>query len=406
MSLLLIFAAACAPLQGTPEDQAQDGPDIVEVVGGDAITQTLRSRPDVPETMSVDEARDALDRSLDWLVTTQLDDGSWGTSALDGILELGFSIETYYAWQVSSHGLATMALLEADETPERLIALERAVRWLCDTRLPKRGSHWDTDYTWAGLYGLVATSRAAVDPRLSDPELRAVIERRGREFWGILETTEVPSGGWAYYDDPPYSRRPSWATSFCTALIMPSLARAEGLGWIEDEGHLRRATAALQRCALPNGAYTYNADFGIPRVGGGESINNVKGSLGRIQVAHWALGTLGDPSITHDRIRQGLEWFFEHHRFLDVARMRPIPHEGYYANAGYFYLFAHYYAAEVIDLLPEDERESWHQRLRPHLVKIMRTNGSSTDFLGTAYMLTGGTALNALALQKGMPPRE
>ncbi|MHC4892296.1 MAG: prenyltransferase/squalene oxidase repeat-containing protein [Planctomycetota bacterium] len=360
----------------------------------------------VPVEMDQAAAREALDRSLDFLVSTQLEDGSWGSGALEGLSEFGFSVETYYAWQVASHGIATMALLEADSTPEREAALEKAVGWLSGARMPKRGSNWDTDYTWSGLYGLVATSRVASDPRFADGDVAEAIDARGREFWRILATTEVPSGGWAYYDDPPYAMRPNWATSFCTALILPSLERAERLGWIEDESHLKRGITALQRCALPNGAYTYNASSAIPRSGAGESINNVKGSLGRIQVAHWALGTLGDPSITPERLRWGLEQFFEHHKFLDAAYMRPVPHEAYYANAAYFYLFAHYYAAEAIDLLPREEREGYHARLRPHLIKVQRADGSSVDFLGTSYLVTAGTGYTALALQKGLPQRD
>ncbi len=373
---------------------AQESAPAAEVPQVDALGVPLR--------LGREAAQEALDRSLEFLVETQHDDGSWGSGSLEGLAEFGFSVETYYAWQVASHGIATMALLECETTPERERALERAVGWLVSTRLPRRGSNWDADYTWSALYGLAATSRVAADPRFSEGPQAESLQRRGREFWSVLETTEVPSGGWAYYDDPPYAKRPNWATSFCTALVLPALERAGRLGWIEDPGHLERGLKALARCALPNGAYTYDASNAIPRSGAGESINNVKGSLGRIQVAHWALGSLGDPSITPDRIRWGLEQFFEHHKFLDAAYMRPIPHEAYYANAGYFYLFAHYYAAEVIDLLPREERESWHQRLRPHLLKVQRADGSSVDFLGTSYTVTAGTGYTALALQKGL----
>ena len=90
----------------------------------------------------------------------------------------------------------------------------------------------------------------------------------------------------------------------------------------------------------------------------------MKGSLGRIQVCQWALRSCGDESVSRKDLRDGLARFLEHHRFLDVARMRPIPHEAYYANAGYFYFFGHYYAAKAIELLPVDEQEEWHARLR------------------------------------------
>ena len=113
---------------------------------------------------------------------------------------------------------------------------------------------------------------------------------------------------------------------------------------------------------------------------------------------------VGEKKITPDRLRAGLESFFEHHRFLDVAYMDPRPHEAYYYNSGYFYMFGHYYAAKVIELLPEAEREGWHARLRPHLVKVMRQDGGSSDFLTSGYMMVAGTAFSALALGMGLPP--
>ncbi|WP_145186834.1 prenyltransferase/squalene oxidase repeat-containing protein [Planctomycetes bacterium Pla163] len=352
--------------------------------------------------MSMEEAAAARDRAIDWLVRTQREDGGWGSSSIELFAESGFSVETYYAWQGASHGLAIMALQSAPSTPERLAAFERAIDWMCEQRLPQRGSDWDVDYSWSALYCFVAATRIAEDPRLAGTERLELLVQRGREWWGILERNETPSGGWAYYDDPPYTRRPKWATSFCTAAVAPAIERGMRLGWIEDPGHLERAIRVMERAALPNGAYSYNGSDAVPRAPVGESIDTVKGSLGRIQVCHWARRVLGEPSITNERLRWGLDQFFEHHVFLDQARMRPIPHEGFYANAGYFYLFAHYYAAEVIELLPEDEREAYHAQLRPHLVKCQREDGSVCDFLGSTYTVTGGTAYAALALGLGI----
>ena len=88
--------------------------------------------------------------------------------------------------------------------------------------------------------------------------------------------------------------------------------------------------------------------------------------------------------------------------FLDVARLKPIPHEAYYQNAAYFYLFAHCFAAFAIQELPAAERESFHARLRPHLAKVQGRDGSSFDFLGSTFMTTAGTSFAILALQAGV----
>jgi len=387
-----LLAGAVAPFVFAAAQDEEGEPEVRE----------LPAIPPVPRTLSMEEAEAARDRAIDWLVRTQQEDGSWGTSSIELFAEDGFSVETYYAWQIASHGLALMALQAAPMGDERRACFERAIDWFCGERLPARGSDWDVDYSWSALYGFVAATRLATDPVVVGTEREEAVIRRGREYWAILARNEVPSGGWAYYDDPPYTRRPKWATSFCTALVAPAIQRGMDLGWIEDASHLARAQRVMERSALPNGAYSYNGSDAVPRLPVGESIDTVKGSLSRIQVCHWARRVLGDPTITDERLVWGLEQFFEHHVFLDQARMRPIPHEGHYANAGYFYLFGHYYAAECIALLPEEEQEAWHARLRPHLVKCQREDGSVCDFLGSTYTVTAGTAYAALALSLGI----
>mgnify|MGYP006182762873 CR=1 FL=1 len=62
----------------------------------------------------------------------------------------------------------------------------------------------------------------------------------------IERTFESVDGGWGYYDDPIYSRRPKWATSFSTALVLPALAEGERLGWVDD-ARLRALSDDLQR---------------------------------------------------------------------------------------------------------------------------------------------------------------
>jgi len=355
---------------------------------------------DVPELLGPQPAREARDRALDWLVANQKADGSWATGALDGTLELGFSIETFYSWQVAAHSLACLALLHAPETEARRSALERGLAWLESTRVPQRGSDWDIDFVWGGLYGFAAAAEVASDPRFEAPEWQARLEKIGRAYLAILEQNQAPTGGWGYYDDPIYSRRPKWATSFSTATVLPALKSGEEHGWVSDPRLRERATRFVSRCSLPSGAYSYDLRM-IPRVGG-ESIDDVKGSLGRIQACNWALYSVGEGKVTLDRIRAGLEDLFRYHRFLDVAWQRPIPHEAYYYNSGYFYLFGHYYAALVINLLPPEEREGWHARLRPHLAKVQRRDGSTSDFLTSGYMRVAGTAFLALGLELGL----
>ncbi|MCA8941021.1 MAG: terpene cyclase/mutase family protein [Planctomycetes bacterium] len=383
-----VALAAALTLLGSLAN-AQDTPRATHPTGG------------LPKELDVDAARDGAARLLGFLVTSQNENGSWGNGVLDGPIELGYSIETYYAWNLAANALALMALMESEPTENHTQALRRGIEWFTSTRIAKRGSDWDSDYMWPALYGTVAMVRALDHEVAKDAKLRAAIERRGKEFVAQLVKNQSPLGGWAYYDNRPYTRRATWATSFCTAAVLPALQRAHEIDWPVDTAVVARAQRYVERCRLPNGAYEYDLRP-IPRVGGGEEINHVKGSLGRIQVCQWALHELGSTTVGADDIREGLERFFEHHKFLDVARMRPIPHEAYYANAGYFYFFGHYYASKAIQRLPQDEREAWHRRLRPHVIKAIRANGSTSDFLASEYTIVAGTAFAAMTLLNGI----
>ncbi len=371
---------------------------------------TMKAAPGrAPVTMSASQALTAYDRSLNYLVRAQNKDGSWA-AAIPGLsAEASFSVETHYAWKYTSHALAVMAFLHAPETTTRRAALLNGIRWMVRTRMPKRGNHWDTDYMWPALYGVVCLTQVAEDKRFgSDGELSAheqwLLRRRGRTLLTVLLKNQSPEGGWAYYDDPPYSRRNKWSTSFCTALILPYLIRAKELGWGVDQATIERARVYVEKCQLPEGAYAYDLTP-WPRLNGGQHINRIKGSLGRTPLCDWSLLLVGSKRVTIKRLRAGIDAFFKHHRFLDVARLRPNPHEAYYANSGYFYCFGHYYAAHAINLLPEAQREAYHARLRPHVIKTLRKDGSTSDFTNARNMRVASTAYCALALGLGLLKR-
>ncbi len=394
ITLAAVVAAAFAVRAPSAQEASTDGAERIRAAG-------VEQRKAEQLALGVEDVRARVNLASKWLVESQRPDGAWGSGAADSVQFLIFSVETFYAFQYGANSLAFLALSSVEATPERDAALERALGWLIDSRLPKRGNDWDVDCSWAALYGFQAMVGAAQDARFAAPELRERIQRRGMELYALLEKNQEPLGGWGYYEGPATSRRPTWSTSFSTSCVIPSLVRAKELGWALDDKVLARAVRYVEQCKLPGGAVMYDLRP-IPRRPG-ESIDNVKGSLGRMQVANWALRRAGVKSLTDDALRAGLESFFEHHPFLDVARLRPIPHEAYYANAAYFYMFAHCYAAQAINELPEAERAAWHKRLRAHLAKVQWEDGSSLDFPNMSCMRTAGTAFSILAYQAGLP---
>jgi len=349
------------------------------------------------------EARAALDRALEWIVTSQNEDGSWALPMPCHTEDTGFSHFAYYGYREGAHGVVLRALLAAPETPAVRKALERGLAWTLEQSITPRGDDWDVDGTWGVVYSFDAIAHAAVDPRFAGEAWQTALRGRAAELLVELDRRQTLEGGWAYYDDPPFTEKPTWATSFTTALLLPALRIAEeDLDWPVPERMLERAVEAVRRCALPNGAYSYDISF-LPEGYNLEDINQPAGSLCRIQVCNWALAKCGVGWVTPDKMREGLDWLFRLHTWLDMARLEPIPHHKYYANSGYFYFFGHAYAAEVIELLPEAEREAWHRKLRAEVVKLQADDGSASDFLSGGYLEAGSTGFLAWILARGLP---
>ena len=155
---------------------------------------------------------------------------------------------------------------------------------------------------------------------------------------------------------------------------------------------------------MPNGAYDYEVRA-VTRHMRLESINQVKGSLGRIQVCNLALYRAGG-SVKVEDLVWGLEQFVKHHKFLDAAKNKPIPHEAYYANAAYFYLFAHYYAAQVLEALPAAEREKFAPHVQAGILDARQKDGSMWDFWIAASTKPYGTAFGTMGLDKTIQPED
>jgi len=339
------------------------------------------------------EVRAAEGKALAFLLAHQEADGSFGSARNASFNDLWNNPETHKAWTVGTTGLAVMALLGEGAQVEP--ALRHGIDALVAKSDLKRVSEWDLDDVWGYIYGLQALSRVLEDPRFAAGEERSGIAKAARTY--LEKLAKCRAGGWSYYAFDNSAYRPEWSTSFTTAVAVLALVDAKKAGIEVPDGLIEPGLRAIEQCRLPSGAFTYSVEA-IPSPGRLESLDNVKGAVGRIQVCHLALLEGGRSVSESDRAR-GLDQFFEHHRFLEIGRRRPIPHEAYYQIAGYFYFFGHYYAAEVIATLPKEKRGPYASQLLRIVLDTQEADGSMTDYVMHDYPRAYGTAYGLLVMQ-------
>jgi hypothetical protein len=384
---LLALAALSAPAAAqTPAPKPQDPPAA-------PAAPAAAPAPAAPD----DNVTASIKKGVAWLRGHQEKDGSYGAPRNVMFNESFATIHTYEAWTYATTGLCAMAFSDCGGTAEDFACLDKAVDFLIHAPIPKRVSDWDTDNVWGYAYGVQALAHLLVQPRFEKDARRPAMVARAQELIAALARWQTPSGGWAYYDMDATTIPPVWATSFTTSAAVIGLLDAKEAGLDVDERVLGKALACIEHTHLPNGAYTYNVST-ISSPAGLEWIDQVKGSLGRIQVGNVALFRAG--RLDARQARWGLEQFFRYHKFLAVAREKPIPHESWYKVAAYFFLFGHYYASQAIECLPAGERAPFAKQLEEKLMEIQEDDGAFWDFHISEYTRCYGTAFAVMALQR------
>jgi hypothetical protein len=396
----LLVAGTFAAAQETPEEPIS----IVDLKPEDVLEAAKHGAGAGEDTPLPTEAVivQSITRGVEFLIRTQNEDGSWG-SWDEPAHEFWSNPYSHKAWIEATTGLVVMSMLEHPDNEAAMAAADRGVAYILAQPIAKRPSDWDVDNTWGSTYGLDCITTVLKDDRYKEHELVPAMRAKVEAYIADLANYQTPAGGWGYYDFDTLAQRPSFTTSFETAAVVVGLAQARDLGFELPEKMLPAAIKGLQRARLGNGAYDYY--IGAVATHNMEWINNVKGSLSRIQAAHYALRLADDSLVTREQILTGLDQFFEHHRFLDVARKKPIPHEAYYLNSGYFYFFGHFYAARLLDTLDEPDRARYRVRLAREVVKTQETDGSMWDYHFNTYGKAYGTSFGIMTLTRTLPER-
>ncbi len=390
--LAMLFAAIPAACRGPVA--ASSSPDAPASADSSATAASSASA-----RLAADPARAPRERGIAWLVANQNEDGSWGSfeSARSREIYLGTQA-SHRAFRDATSALATMALVEpAGRDAAARAALERAVGYLVATE-PSRRVNSDTFYNvWTHTYLVAAaaeTLRSGVLPH-REAALRELLEREVR----LLLAARGADGGWGYYDFAHHMATPSGnhTTSFNTASALLALEAAAAAGVETPPEVIREAVAVVQRLRLPSGAYVYGT---YAQLRPAATFNMVPGSLARSQPCNLALHRFGG-GVSIEEVEQGLRQLREEHRYLQIGLGRPAPHEAYYQNSGYYYLYGHYYAGRAIERLPEPSRSEFRAWLHEVLAGVQNPDGSWLDFPLYGYGHAYGTAYAVLALRGG-----
>jgi hypothetical protein len=248
---------------------------------------------------------------------------------------------------------------------------------------------------WSHIYGIQALVR--MHQRLPDPERRKKLEELIRGQIGFLIRYESVDKGWGYYDFRIGSQRPATdSTSFMTAAALVALREARDIGVAVPEKLIKGAVDSIHRQRKPDFSYLYGEYLKwVPQ----HPINLPGGSLGRSQACNVALRLWGDGKVTDKVMKAWLDRLFARNGWLDMGRKKPIPHESFFAVAGYFFYFGHYYAGLCIGQLPTEDRPFYQDHLATLLLRLQSKDGSWWDYPLYNYHQQYGTAFALMTLK-------
>jgi hypothetical protein len=364
--------------------------------------ETPAPRPVEPPARA--EVEQSIRRGVAFLLKRQNRDGSWGSANISRPYEIYAPVPgAHQAFHAAVTALCISALIETGgDDNEVAAALDRGEAWLM-ANLPKvRRASPDVFYnSWTHAYGIAALVRM-LDRRTDDAQRRERIRDLIAQQIEMLDRYEVVAGGWAYYDFAAQTQKPSGSTmSFVTAAVLVALHEAKQAGVEAPEQMIQRAIASLRRQRKPDFSYVYSEDLKYQPMRG---VNRPGGSLGRSQACNLAMRLWGDHETTDDVVRTWLDRLLARNLWLDIGRKRPIPHESWFEVAGYFFYFGHYYAARCIELLPEEDRGPFQDRLAQILLPLQEKDGSWWDFPLFDYHQQYGTAFALMSLKRTQRP--
>lgn len=306
-------------------------------------------------------------------------------------------------YQVGGTAIAGNALVIAPgykDDPQRQEAIKRGATFIVNSIDHKLMAHnFESGYDvrgWGYAYGLnhlLLLKKLNLVPEGLNDQVEAAISF----FIDGIETTSIPErGGWNYARRAGFDK-PGAPSPFMTGSTLQALFEAVDQGYRVNIKVITAGLDALVAARTPIGSYVYSGDQG------NRSRAAVPGATGRMAIAESTLYLAGRSSI--DRVRSSIDAFIVHWKWLDARRAKNGTHKAPYGIAPYYFYYAHYYAAQAIELLPENERQEYRNHIKELLFSVQLEDGSWNDrvFPRTANYSTA-MAIQALMMENAPKP--
>ena len=346
--------------------------------------------------------KDAISDGSQFLLQNQNEDGSWGTAQQTKGLNIYAPIPgAHRAFRLACTALSISALIDVQKDNSTFHdTITRGKEYLLENLSNlRRATPMALYNVWSHAYGIQALVKLYESSTNKDEieKIRGLI----RQQISMLQKYESIDGGWGYYDFNAQTKQPSGSSiSFVNATALVGLKEAEEIGITVPQKMVQKALDALRRQRLPDHSYLYGEYLkNKPRRG----INRPAGSLGRSHACNLALQVWGDKTVTAKVHKICLDRLVNRNGWLDMARKRPIPHESWFAVAGYFFYYGHLYASLCIEKLPINQQADYQSKLSQILIPLQEKDGSWWDFPFYNYHQQYGTAMALISLKRCLP---
>ncbi|MSQ89942.1 MAG: hypothetical protein EXS01_00910 [Phycisphaerales bacterium] len=352
---------------------------------------------------TAEQLAQAVQGAVDSMVLMQ-EGPSRGEWPYEGVYRVGGKIP--FGYRIGGTAIVAEAILRAPgyaDHPERQDAVRRATQFVCSgiTEPLLQVSTYEGGYdvrAWASCYGarfLLALEEYKAVP----PELAGEVKQALGWYLSALQQFEIPvTGGWNYARDAG-AETPSATSGFMTPVCLQTLYQAKAQGYPVDSAVVTRALEALARCRTPDGNVAYSA-MKQARM----QSKMIPGAVGRMVASEAALALAG--RTDNAQVSRAVQAFIDYWIELERRRAKNGTHTPPYGVAPYYFWFAHYHAAQAVELLPAHDRPALRARLNWLLWQTRAADGTWNDRVFPRSAAYGSAmAVMSATMPESFPPK-